>query len=208
MNEPNRMLRISEKLRAAKLKGVRPFGTEAHFFKMEPVLKDQEVAEFERQWHVQLPPEYRAFIKYVGNGGAGPAYGMLQLHDAIRFQRPNIPHDFLCTPFPFTTPYNPCDDPKLSSFCSKDSTAQITAEEEYDARKMKETTGTLVLCHEGCGYYHLLVVSGQERGQMWLDGTCSDGGYMPLGVGFIEWYEKWLDSALAGGRGVWWMSVE
>jgi hypothetical protein len=41
---------------------------------------------------------------------------------------------------------------------------------------------------------------------MWLDATVSDGGYVPLDVCFLDWYEKWLDNALAGGDGVWWMS--
>ena len=34
----------------------------------------------------------------------------------------------------------------------------------------------------------------------------SDQGFFPLGVGFSDWYERWLDSTLAGGDGVWWMS--
>jgi hypothetical protein len=29
---------------------------------------------------------------------------------------------------------------------------------------------------------------------------------VPLYVGFLDWYEKWLDNALAGGNGIWWMS--
>ena len=65
--------------------------------------------------------------------------------------------------------------------------------------------GTLVLCHEGCGYLHLLVVTGPTRGQMWLDAQCSDGGIVPLGVDFLDWYERWLDDTLAGGHGTWWL---
>jgi hypothetical protein len=33
-----------------------------------------------------------------------------------------------------------------------------------------------------------------------------DGGYVPLEVGFLDWYERWLDNALAGGDGAWWMN--
>jgi hypothetical protein len=49
-------------------------------------------------------------------------------------------------------------------------------------------------------------VTGPARGQMWMDGRCSDQGFFPLGVRFLDWYERWLDSTLAGGGGVWWMS--
>jgi hypothetical protein len=40
---------------------------------------------------------------------------------------------------------------------------------------------------------------------MWLDSTVSDGPYAPLGVGFFDWYELWLDDVLAGGSGTWWL---
>ena len=66
-------------------------------------------------------------------------------------------------------------------------------------------SGTLVLCDEGCGYRHFLVLTGPERGQMWLDATVGDDGYHPLGVDFLEWYERWLDDALAGKSGTWWL---
>ena len=71
---------------------------------------------------------------------------------------------------------------------------------ERERRDLYQTAGTLVLCHEGCGYLHLLVVTGPARGQMWLDGRCSDQGFVPLGVGFLDWYERWLDEAMAGFR--------
>jgi len=41
---------------------------------------------------------------------------------------------------------------------------------------------------------------------MWMDATVSDNGYLPLEVGFLDWYEKWLDNAPVGGDGVWWLS--
>jgi hypothetical protein len=66
------------------------------------------------------------------------------------------------------------------------------------------TAGTLVLCHEGCGILHLLVVTGPTRGQMWVDDRCNEQGLFPLEVGFFDWYERWLDSTQAGGNGVWW----
>jgi hypothetical protein len=40
---------------------------------------------------------------------------------------------------------------------------------------------------------------------MWLDATVSDAGYLP---DFLQWYERWLESALAGGKGTWWLQPE
>jgi hypothetical protein len=200
-----RIAGILEKLKAAKANAVWPFGAEQHCFRLEPVLPESRVADFESRWRIHLPAEYREFITTVGNGGAGPAYGLFPLEEAVGYRGTGLPVDFLLSPFPFQTAYNPYEDPKLSEYWEGCRKERVTGE-EYKARKLKEVRGTLVLCHEGCGYLHLLVVSGVARGQMWLDATVSDGGYVPLGVGFLDWYEKWLDNALAGGSGTWWLS--
>jgi hypothetical protein len=203
MNEDLRIVGIAEKLKAAKAKDVWPFGAAEHCFRLEPILAEPQLSIFESDWRVRLPPEYRDFITRIGNGGAGPAYGLFPLEEAVTYRGPNVPNDFLSSPFPFVTAYNPYDDPNLSEYWKRSREGQIT-KQEYEARKFREVTGTLVLCHEGCGYLHLLVVSGPARGYTWLDATVSDGGYVPLGVSFLEWYERWLDSALAGTNGNWW----
>jgi hypothetical protein len=130
---------------------------------------------------------------------------LFPLEEAVSYRGTTLPADLLASLFPFQTAYNPYEDPNLAEYWQRSRSGQVT-QEEYETRKFKETTGTLALCHEGCGYLHLLVVSGTARGQMWLDATVSDGGYLPLEVGFLDWYERWLDNALAGGNGVWWMS--
>jgi len=53
--------------------------------------------------------------------------------------------------------------------------------------------------------YHILVVAGPTRGTMWIESECNDGGYLPLRVDFLTWYERWLDGVLAGGDGIWWI---
>ena len=200
-----RIAGLPGKLKEAKARDSWPFGAEQHCFRLEPVLTEPQVVDFEARWRIQLPAEYCAFITQVGNGGAGPAYGLFPLEEAVSYRGPNVPADFLASPFPYQKLYNPYEDPKLSEYWEKARKGQVS-KEEYEIRKFKEVTGTLVLCHEGCGYLHLLVVTGAARGQMWLDATVSDGGYVPLDVGFLDWYEQWLDNSLAGGDGVWWMS--
>jgi hypothetical protein len=205
MAASSRISGISEKLKAAKAKDVWPFGAEEHRFCLEPVVTEPEVADFEALWRIQLPAEYREFITRISNGGAGPAYGLFPLDETLSNRGTKLPADFLLSPFPYQTLYNPYEDPNLAEYWERSRNGKVT-KDEYEGRKLNEITGTLVLCHEGCGYLHLLVVSGAARGQMWLDATVSDGGYVPLGVGFLDWYERWLDSALVGGDGVWWMS--
>jgi hypothetical protein len=199
-----RIARIPEKLKAAKAMDRWPFGAQQHCFRVEPVATEPQVADFEARWRIQLPAEYREFITQVGNGGAGPAYGLIPLDETVTYLGTKLPANFLLSPFPYQTLYNPYEDPNLAEYWERSRSGKVTRD-ECKARKFEEITGTLVLCHEGCGYLHLLVVSGAARGKMWLDATVSDGGYVPLEVGFLYWYEKWLDNALAGGDGVWWM---
>ena len=201
-----RLEQIATKLRTASQGNYHPFGVETHGFRRRRRLTEPQVAAFESRYAVTLPPEYRAFITGVANGGAGPAYGLYSLAEAVSKEpRGRVPDDFLRTPFRHRGAYNPLDDPKLRSFWRRVEEGDIDVEE--DPRFLYQTGGTLVLCHEGCGILHLLVVTGPTRGQMWVDDRCNDQGLFPLGVEFFDWYERWLDSTLAGGNGVWWHGV-
>lgn len=65
----------------SRLRGIHAnaFGSEAHGFEMNPVLSESEAATFERSHDVVLPYDYRQFLTELGNGGAGPFYGIFPL---------------------------------------------------------------------------------------------------------------------------------
>src|SRR3712207_5799433 len=98
---------IADKLREAKRKECQPFGVEGHAFRMYPPLTEEEVARFEARYGIELPADYRAFITRVADGGAGPAYGMCSLADALTYDRGPVPDDFLRQPFLHAAAYNP-----------------------------------------------------------------------------------------------------
>lgn len=56
------------------------FGVDAHGFKLGTPLSEAMVAEFEKRHEVTLPPAYRLFVTELGNGGAGPGYGLSRLN--------------------------------------------------------------------------------------------------------------------------------
>jgi hypothetical protein len=199
-----RLEEIAAKLRTAARGQFEPFGVEAHGFRRRRRLAERQVAAFERRYAVQLPPEYRAFLTGVANGGAGPGYGLYSLSGSVTEEpRGRVPDDFLHTPFRHRRAYNPLEDPKLESFYRRVENGEVE-EEAADRRHLYQAAGTLVLCHEGCGILHLLVVTGPSRGRVWVDDRCNDMGLFPLGVGYFDWYERWLDHTLADGDGLWW----
>src|SRR5687767_14245206 len=55
----------------------RVFGAGAHQYKLNSPLLVSVVEAFEERHGVSLPQDYRCFITEIGNGGAGPYYGVL-----------------------------------------------------------------------------------------------------------------------------------
>jgi hypothetical protein len=179
----------------------RLFGAAAHRYEFNPCLDEDTLQAFEADHHIALPSDYRQFLLHMGNGGAGPHYGIAMLQQAVILSA----SDFLMQPFPYTHFWNGMDPPDwFARDLSPDEIEQVgwtLDETAYFADYHRH--GTLQLVHEGCGYYSLLVISGPERGHMWHDARASDGGIQPLPdyksdkrITFWQWYEYWLDVSL------------
>lgn len=178
--------RIREKLQEAARARLRPFGWGRHGFALKPCADADDLTLFESLCHVMLPLGYRRFILEMGDGGAGPAYGLLPLAAGLARGPAAVMPDLLQKPFPYT--------------------AVVDAGELRDPETgvSAPRPGSITVCEEGASLCHFIVVAGPTRGSMWVDRTAADGGYEPLGVDFLTWYERWLDSTLAGGNGAWW----
>ena len=63
--------------------------------------------------------------------------------------------------------------------------------------------GALPICHKGCAIRNGLVVTGSERGNIWVDDRANDLGIYPEQpetkdrINFLDWYATWLDISLA-----------
>lgn len=196
--------RVAAKLRRAREAGAQPFGGEAHGWRINAPLPADEMAAVEARLGVGLPEDYRAFLTRIGDGGAGPGYGIFPLAEALRRSGVDRVPELLALPFRHVDRYEPEDDPEWNDFW--DGIADgVISREQVPEWEIRERRGALELCHEGCGYLHFLVVAGPARGTMWSDGRCNGGGFIPLNATFLQWYERWLDDVLRGGRGTWWI---
>lgn len=170
------------------------FGSEEHQYKFNDRISEREVLKFENKHGIEIPKAYREFILKFGNGGCGPNYGLLTLETGVL----NIPHypehsDIikLSNEFRFEKCWN---------MDYVDGDVQLW-EKEYEDSKWCD--GMLRISHEGCGYFANLVITGKERGHIWIDGRASDGGIYPVNhhkgeskTDFIQWYLNWLDESI------------
>ncbi|MFM7846489.1 MAG: SMI1/KNR4 family protein [Planctomycetota bacterium] len=196
---------IAQRLQSMKLGDLHPFGAESHRFDFGTRLSEAEIRDFETQHHVTLPTDYRSFLQQVGDGGAGPAYGLFSLRNSF-YDSNTTAGSLLAQPFPYTESYNPAEDPAFEQIYDPKHRAkcELSSAELYQHFR-DLVSGTLPLCHEGCGYFHRLVITGPTRGEMWLDGRISDQGFCRLNVSFLEWYKRWYEDILTGNDGVWWL---
>ena len=164
---------------------------------MNPPIAVEEVIEIENQYNIKLPDEYRAFITTIANGGFGPDFGLLSLQDSLKYfhnvkQDERLERDFLKIPFTHTSTYNFDEDPyilELGEKCDRGKIPESECDRVYDYL----IAGTMAISTEGCGYYRFIVITGPTRDQVWFNADVSDGGYIPLNLSFLDWYEKWLD---------------
>lgn len=196
----DRCSRLMSKLGQASRAEWKIHGADAHQWRLMPAMAPAELSAFEQSHGVCLPAEYRCFLTRVGRAGAGPGYGLFDLVQAMRYERPGFDAHALRLPFPHESPFDPSG---YSHVLYQRYDQGELSEHELERLLALQVAGTLVLSHEGCGILHLLVVNGPQRGKVWLDLRIEDGGCLPLGLGFLDWYECWLDHALTGASGFW-----
>lgn len=198
-----------EKLRASK-KALKVFGATSHCYRMNPTLSEEEVVAFEARHGVQLPDDYRQFLMRVGNGGAGPDYGVFplgQMDNGFDFGPWDDFVGDLSKPFPHTQAWNDLTG-EPEDISEED---EEEYEEEYESQleafdeiywNANNMNGAIPICHLGCALRLWLVVNGPEKGHIWEDNRADQGGIEPLQtktqnrVTFYEWYRAWLDEAL------------
>lgn len=202
MNE--QLNRISDKIEQLKRldKKLTLFGSHKHKYQLNPTLSEAKVQLFENTHNITLPTEYVSFLTKIGNGGAGPFYGLEPLEnvlfDDLDYKRPNSLLN-PSKPFPHTLPWN------LEFVATVN---EEDDEEEYERQYYEFSkdlmNGVLAICNYGCGISLNLVVNGKEYGYIWTDDRGNDGGIYPSHeldnkdkITFLNWYELWLDNSLS-----------
>ncbi len=171
------------------------FGSKRHHYELNAPLPLEKVEAFEAKYKVKLPEAYVQFLTQMGNGGAGPYYGLESFEKALfndlSFKSAEINPS---KPFRFIEQWN-------MNVYHEDKEVEDKLEDEYFDDKQLD--GAIQLSNFGCGISLLLVVNGDEYGHVWMDHRCNDGGICPAyqytktnRVDFLDWYEAWLEDAI------------
>jgi len=182
------------------------FGGSAHHFESNPRLAEHDLLQFETRHKIHLPADYREYLLQVGNGGAGPAYGVFRLgemDDGFGFMPWESLEGFvgdLRKPLPYTAAWNDLTGmPPAEGLSDEAHDAQLEA---FDRVYYHPLDGAFPICHRGCALRDWLVVSGAEYGNVWQDDRADYNGLSPFilpglnRVTFLQWYRAWLDEAL------------
>jgi len=185
-----RKIKASLAILQEKDKACEIFGSSSHRYETK-LLVEEEVLKFEKSENIRLPEEFRLFLLSVGYG-AGPDYGIYSLKKMQEEYR-----DF-CG----------CFDEESSmsdsfTLTNKDAMELINLKKqnpkEYHYKRLNNVNGLLPIQTEGCTYFALLVLNGEQKGKIWAVDT-NEFDTLPAGLtkelDFLSWYERWLNNAI------------
>ena len=159
----------------------RVFGAGVHQYRLNPPLPASVVEAFEARHGVSLPEDYRRFITEIGNGGAGPYYGLLPFGQGRRTTRDwesgGLVGD-LSQPFPHVAAWNLSEsfwqgepDPPPGTPPEEEDRLWEAWDEELEEHYWNPAimNGAIPICHLGCALRQWLVIHGEQRGFVWND---------------------------------------
>jgi hypothetical protein len=193
----------------------RVFGAATHHYRLNPPFSISVIKDFERRHGIALPEDYRCFVSEIGNGGAGPYYGVLPFgkddddrgweggglvgDPGIPFSHTaawNLPKAFWEREpdWPDDAPIEACD--RLMEAWDRELEAHY-----WNPAVMN---GAIPICHKGCALLQWLVIHGEQRGFVWDDRRADHAGIAPVldaarePMTFADWYMGWIEDSLNG----------
>lgn len=179
-----------------KDKDCKVFGACRHRYKCNPVASMEDVKAFEKKTGLKLPENYVYFLTHIGNGGAGPHYGMYSLEELGRFHNEQDPireadrKAFL--------------DEKMTLEMWKNTMDGLDEEDltddDWDETINMVMAGALNIGTQGCTFETLLMCKGSEIGKIVYIDTNFEGECPPYftGMTFEEWYTDYFKAIAMG----------
>lgn len=184
--------------------GLNLFGTKHHQYRLEPPVPEEFVRDVEEKCGFTLPVDYRRFITEVGDGGAGPSYGIVPFggfwkrgyfqENRFAEQRRERWRHSLARPFS-VRPMQP-EDPDNYGICGpKDYEKSpesyfVWVKPEDEQEERWPCDGYFGLGDIGCGWGYGVVLNGKHRGRIFT--TDHEKGFALDADSFDAFYSGWL----------------
>lgn len=193
------------------------FGASVHRYILNDPISIDKLKEIERKFNCKFPADYKQFLTALGNGGAGPYYGLFPVemhddsHDMCRWENGFLIGS-LSDQFQHASNWN-LPDSFWENEPDPDSCESVEEEDALWEEWGKQLelnywaphimNGAIPICHQGCAIRTWLVVTGPMSGTVWDDYRCENEGIVPLlkedgsNMSFSDWYINWLNNSLA-----------
>ena len=171
------------------------FGANSHLYNLNEKASEKEILAFEQQYGIALPSDYRMFLKEVGNGGAGPDYGIYPLGERL---------DEFSFNDEFSSLSRPCIlNPKMDEDVLAQLNHYFDSEDEVSEALFFEEEailwgGILPIGTPGCTGGHGLILNGEYAGFVIHVNLIRDWPLFHFYLPFLDWYENWLDKVISG----------
>ena len=178
-----RILKLLEQAKA-KDPDFERFGAYSHQYRLAAPASEEQILKFEEQQGIRLPEEYRDFQLFVGNGGAGPYYGLY----GVKAQEKEL-HDSHGSRL-YRVQEEPVIYPKMSD---EDWNRVADPEGRRKGEEVHPYVGVLPIGSQGCTLMTGIMLAGPYRGQVvYYDEDFCGQPFFVREKGFLKWYERWL----------------
>ncbi|MFG6384346.1 MAG: SMI1/KNR4 family protein [Lachnospiraceae bacterium] len=176
------------------------FGAARHQYHLNPPIRASFVRQIEKRYGFKLPEDYFHFITEIGDGGAGPDYGIepfvafLEKKEnpraeeyAVAYQC-SLAKEFKLRPMKV----NEVEEYAIAmKEVYLENPKQYFVDDAFHEEDLCITNGFFVLGTHGCQWDFGIAVSGEKRGQIFdMD---NEGAYGFVAYSFEEFYQNWLD---------------
>ncbi|WP_342476427.1 SMI1/KNR4 family protein [Paenibacillus sp. FSL H7-0350] len=174
------------------------FGSSSHQYRQEDKLTAGKLADWEAQYGIKLPEPFARFLTEIGNGGAGPYYGIYPLEQATSYtELPALQGRAALHPGMSAEEWNILTEPLTGE--------RDISDEEYEEARNKALGGMLCIGTQGCEYEMCLVLEGEHRGRVVYtsDFYPDRPFFFVYEDNFLDWYERWLDEIILDYDNAW-----
>ena len=187
----------------------RAFGANLHKYELNPTAKLKEVRQFEKEYNIKLPEGFVKYLTEVGNGGAGPDYGLYSL-EMLRKRNPYL-KQYGCKKAFIDKRFN-CHSPDYNMKLIYEEREKICEEyekafdlpsddNEYLNISLNVISGTLNIGTPGCTMSNRMIIDGGENnGRIAVDDSDMDENIPPVltDYSFEEWFCNYFEKIING----------